>query len=133
VSDEPLAALVLAYAVVLAGGSWIAERLPVSSGRRGGRGSPWAREEAVGFRRGMARVVRGVAAFLLFAVLVRSWGTAWAWAALLLLATVAGVDARSSGLDGLLRRGREIAPGRTREGKRERPARRAGGEGSSPT
>jgi len=89
-SDGALAGLVVAYAAALVAGSWIAERLPVPSGRRGGPGSPWAREEVVRFRKGMARVVRLIAAFLLLAVLVRARATLWFWPALILLAGVAG-------------------------------------------
>jgi NhaP-type Na+/H+ and K+/H+ antiporter len=88
-SDAALAGLVVAYAAVLAAGSWLAERLP---GRRRGPVSPWAREEAVRFRKGMARVVRLVAAFLLLAVLVRLRDAPAAVPALLLLVALGAAD-----------------------------------------
>lgn len=88
--------LLVAYATMLAAASWLAERLPAVSSRRGGPVSPWAREEAVRFRKAMARVVRLIATFLLGAVLVRFRATAWAWPAGLLLLTLAGADLLAS-------------------------------------
>ncbi len=95
-SHAELPALLLAYATMLAAGSWVAERLPAGSRRRRGPVSPWAREEALRFRKGMARVVRLIAAFLLVAVLVRFRGTAWAWPAGALLLALAATDVLAS-------------------------------------
>jgi hypothetical protein len=96
VSPAELPGLLLAYAAMLAAGSWVAERLPTGSRRRRGPVTPWAREEAVRFRKGMARVVRLIAAFLLAAVLVRFRATAWAWPAGLLLLALAATDVLAS-------------------------------------
>ena len=91
-TDAALGQILVAYAAVLASGSWLAERLPATT-RRGAFLSPWAREEVVRFRKGMARVVRLIAAFLLVAVLVRFRETARVvWPAILLLVTLAGTD-----------------------------------------
>ena len=90
-SDAQLPELLVAYAAVLAVVSWVAERLPASSRRRG-PASPWARAEALRFRKGMARVVRMIAAFLLVAVLVRFRATPWAWPAGGLLLVLAAAD-----------------------------------------
>jgi len=92
-TDAALGGLLVAYAAALASGSWLAERLP-GTGRFS---SPWAREEAARFRKGMARVVRLIAAFLLAAALVRFRETARvAWPALFLLLALAGADVLAS-------------------------------------
>jgi hypothetical protein len=91
VSPAPLPALLLAYAALLALVSWVAERLP-PLGRGRAPVSPWARDEALRFRKGMARVVRLIAAFLLVAVLVRFRATAWVWPAGALLLALAATD-----------------------------------------
>ncbi len=95
-SHAELPGLLIAYAALLAAGSWVAERLPAASRRRRAQVSPWALEEAVRFRRGMARVVRVIAAFLLAAVLVRFRSTAWAWPAGLLFIALAAADVVAS-------------------------------------
>jgi hypothetical protein len=92
VSTADLPGILVAYAAMLGVVSWLAERVAAVATRRGGPMSPWAREEAVRFRREMARVVRLVAGFLLAVVLVRFRGTAWAWTAGLLLVPLAGAD-----------------------------------------
>ena len=91
-SAADLPGRLVAYAAVLAAASWLAGRLPAVSSRWGAPASPWAREEAVRFRKAMARVVRLIAAFLLLAVLVRFRATAWVWPAGLLLLALAGAD-----------------------------------------
>jgi hypothetical protein len=93
IADLP--GLLVAYAAMLAAASWLAERLPAVSSRRGPV-SPWARAEAVRFRRAMARVVRLIAAFLLSAVLLRFRATAWAWPAGLLLFALGAADVLGS-------------------------------------
>ncbi len=105
-SHAELPELLVAYAAMLALGSGAAERLPSVASRRR-PASAWAREEAVRFRKGMARVVRLIAAFLLVAVLVRFRATAWAWPAGVLLFAVAAVDVLAS---------RRAAPRRRRPG-----------------
>jgi hypothetical protein len=107
VSNAELPGVLLAYAAMLATASWVAERLPALSSRRRGPVTPWARDEALRFRKGMARVVRLVAAFLLVAVLVRFRATAWVWPAGGLLLGLAAADVLAS---------RRAAPRPTRRG-----------------
>jgi hypothetical protein len=95
VTHAELPGLLLAYAAMLATASWLAERFPPVSSRRGPV-TPWARQEALRFRKGMARVVRLIAAFLLVAVLVRFRATSWAWPAGALLLFLAAADVLAS-------------------------------------
>ncbi len=95
-SNADLPGLLVAYAAMLAAASWLAERLPPVSSRRRGPLSPWAREEALRFRKAMARVVRLIAAFLLLAVLVRFRATAFVWPAGVLLMALAAADVLAS-------------------------------------
>ena len=106
-SHAELPGVLVAYAAMLATASWLAERLPGAGRRRRGPVTAWAREEALLFRKGMARVVRVIAAFLLVAVLVRFRATAWAWPAGLLLLALAAADILAS---------RRAAPRPTRRG-----------------
>jgi len=93
VSEGQLAGVVSVYAGLLVAASWFAERLAASASRRGAdSASPWAGGEALRFRRGMARVVRIIAAFLLVALAVRLRGTGWMLSPLLLLGAVAWVE-----------------------------------------
>jgi hypothetical protein len=95
VSLDALAGLMLAYAVLLLVAAWLAERLPAPREGRRATESPWALTEAARFRRGMARVVRVVAVFLILAVLVRLHETVWLWPSLVVLGLVALVEALS--------------------------------------
>jgi len=111
VSAADLPGFLVSYAAMLAAASWLNDRLPTEWRRRRGPVTPWARDEAVRFRKGMARVVRLIAAFLLVVVLVRFRATAWAWAAGVLLFALAIADIAASRRAAARQARRETPPG----------------------